>query len=80
MKQKAFFIIFRGLSLERIISTFIGEWEPDFGATFSGLIDGGRVFGLRVPSWAGYLGWALVFVWDVVLRGEFNFYFSGVFW
>ena len=32
MKQKAFFIIFEGLSLKQKI--FFGRWEPDFEGSF----------------------------------------------
>ena len=32
MQQKAFFFIFKGLSLKQIKRNFFGRWEPDFTA------------------------------------------------
>ena len=32
VKQKAFFIIFKGLSMKQITEIFLGRCEPDFNA------------------------------------------------
>ena len=38
MKQKAFFIIFKGLSMKQITQIFFGRWESDFKVNDSVLI------------------------------------------
>ena len=52
----------------RVFAVLIGE---------DGYIGGGGIFPLQ--SWVGYVGRALVFVWNTAMRGNFTSYFSAVF-